>query len=83
MHRIGRTARAGASGKAVSLACEDYVDGLEAIETNIGFKLPHDIPDETLLVRPLPPSRREMNGTGGPDARRRRRGRRPRGFAVR
>ena len=81
VHRIGRTARAGASGKAVSLACEDYVDGLEAIETYIGFKLPHEIPDETLLVRPLPPSRREGSGTSAPGARRRRRGRRPRGAA--
>jgi ATP-dependent RNA helicase RhlB len=32
VHRIGRTARAGASGKAVSLACERYVYSLEAIE---------------------------------------------------
>src|SRR5204863_9206959 len=53
VHRIGRTARAGASGKAVSLACEDYVDGLEAIETYIGFKLPFEIADETMLVHPL------------------------------
>ena len=27
VHRIGRTARAGASGKAITLACETYVDG--------------------------------------------------------
>ena len=32
VHRAGRTARAGASGHAITLACEDYVEGLEAIE---------------------------------------------------
>jgi ATP-dependent RNA helicase RhlB len=40
VHRIGRTARAGKNGKAVSLACERYVFGLEAIEAFIGFKIP-------------------------------------------
>jgi ATP-dependent RNA helicase RhlB len=40
VHRIGRTARAGASGKAVSLACERYVYSLESIEQLIGMKVP-------------------------------------------
>ncbi len=50
VHRAGRTARAGASGHAISLACEDYVAGLEPIEAYIGFKLPHDFPDDDLLA---------------------------------
>ncbi len=40
VHRIGRTARAGKSGKAISLACEKYVYGLEAIEAFTKYKIP-------------------------------------------
>ncbi len=40
VHRIGRTARAGKSGKAITLACEEYIYGLEAIETFIQMKIP-------------------------------------------
>lgn len=40
VHRIGRTARAGKSGKAITLACEQFVYGLEAIENYIQMKIP-------------------------------------------
>ena len=40
VHRIGRTARAGHSGKAISLASEGTAEHLEAIEAFIGMKIP-------------------------------------------
>jgi ATP-dependent RNA helicase RhlB len=61
VHRIGRTARAGRSGKAISLACEDYVFSLDAIERLIGSKIPVEFADDTLYqpihapARPLAP----------------------------
>ncbi len=48
VHRIGRTARAGKSGKAITLACEKYVYGLEAIEKFIDMKIPVQWADEEL-----------------------------------
>ena len=40
VHRIGRTARAGKSGKSITLACEEYIYGLQAIEDYIQMKVP-------------------------------------------
>ena len=40
VHRIGRTARAGASGKAITLACEDTVGALPAVEKLLGKPIP-------------------------------------------
>ena len=40
VHRIGRTARAGASGDAISFGCETYAVALPDIEKFIGHKIP-------------------------------------------
>ena len=40
VHRIGRTARAGKEGRAISLASEEYIYSLEAIENYIQMKIP-------------------------------------------
>jgi len=40
IHRIGRTARAGKTGHAISLACERYVYHLEPMEEMLGYKIP-------------------------------------------
>ena len=50
VHRIGRTARAGASGDAVSFACETYAITLPEIEAYIGHRIPVGQLDPGLLV---------------------------------
>jgi len=59
VHRIGRTARAGASGKALSFACEEYAFSLAEIEEYIGQKIPMEGISAELLVTPEPPLRME------------------------
>jgi ATP-dependent RNA helicase RhlB len=56
VHRIGRTARAGASGKAISLADEACVLALPAIEELIGHKIPVEWPTDDLFVTPSVPA---------------------------
>ena len=49
VHRVGRTARAGAAGDAISFACETYAFSLPEIEAYIGHRIPVGSVDPALL----------------------------------
>jgi ATP-dependent RNA helicase RhlB len=53
IHRIGRTARAGKNGIAISLACEDFVLYLESIEDKLGHKIPVVWPEDDWFVEDI------------------------------
>lgn len=50
VHRIGRTARAGKTGTAVTLACERMVEHLAPIEQFIEMKIPSSVADDELYA---------------------------------
>ena len=58
VHRIGRTARAGASGEAHSFACEDTAFYLPEIEAYIGMSVPMESVTAELLADDIKPRRR-------------------------
>jgi len=73
VHRIGRTARAGAAGDAISFVCESYAMGWPDIEAFVGARIPVTTADTELLAEVDPKSRvrverrpRDDGGRSGP-----------------
>ena len=77
VHRIGRTARLGASGDAISFGCETYAMSLPDIEAFIGHKIPVAKYDAAILpelIKPkFKPRRKPPQRRGGGGGRRPRR----------
>ena len=65
VHRIGRTARAGAAGDAISFACETYVYSLPDIERYIDQKIPAEMAPAELIAEDLKPAARMNNRRSG------------------
>ena len=73
VHRIGRTARVGKSGAAISFACEDHAMNLIDIESYIRRSIPTQQISNDLLVDPKPPAKmKERKVNSGPKKRQRR-----------
>jgi ATP-dependent RNA helicase RhlB len=70
VHRIGRTARSGASGTAISFACEEYAFSVPDIEAYIGHSIPMQSITDSLLPELKPSAKAEKKPHTGRTPRR-------------
>jgi ATP-dependent RNA helicase RhlB len=70
VHRIGRTARSGASGTAISFACEEYAFSVPDIEAYIGHSIPMQPITDALLPELKPSAKGKKRAYTGKPPRR-------------
>ena len=66
VHRIGRTARAGATGKAISLVDEASALSLEAVERFIGQRIRVEWAEDSMFLSEIRVPRARRDGPSGP-----------------
>jgi ATP-dependent RNA helicase RhlB len=67
VHRVGRTARAGALGKAITICCDEYATHLPYVEQYLGCKIPVAWADDSFFLPDNAPVYRRPRRESGPE----------------